>query len=73
LKDFLERHRREVVDMLYTEWNWDDALAVQREEGREEGREEVAKKLRKHGMRAEEVAEYLELPLETVFRYLDNR
>jgi flagellar biosynthesis/type III secretory pathway protein FliH len=28
------------MDMLYTEWNWDDALAVQREEGWEEGREE---------------------------------
>ena len=26
--------------MLYTEWNWDDALAVAREEGREDGLEE---------------------------------
>jgi predicted transposase/invertase (TIGR01784 family) len=26
--------------MLLTEWNWDDALAVSKEEGWEEGREE---------------------------------
>jgi predicted transposase/invertase (TIGR01784 family) len=25
--------------MIFTEWNWDDALEVAREEGREEGRE----------------------------------
>jgi flagellar biosynthesis/type III secretory pathway protein FliH len=46
LKDFLEIHSKEVINMLMTEWNWDDALAVQREEGREEGlergREEAA-------------------------------
>ncbi|MDR0451640.1 MAG: Rpn family recombination-promoting nuclease/putative transposase [Treponema sp.] len=39
LKDFLETHAAEVINMLLTEWNWDDAFAVQREEGREEGRE----------------------------------
>ncbi len=27
--------------MLFTEWNWDDALAVRYEEGREEGYEEL--------------------------------
>jgi predicted transposase/invertase (TIGR01784 family) len=26
--------------MIFTEWNWDDALEVAREEGREDGREE---------------------------------
>jgi len=26
--------------MLFTEWNWDDALAVAREEGKEDGLEE---------------------------------
>jgi HD-like signal output (HDOD) protein len=34
--------RKEIINMLMTEWNWDDALAVSREEGREEGREEAA-------------------------------
>jgi hypothetical protein len=40
LQDFLELHSSEVFNMLFTEWNWDDALAVRFEEGREEGREE---------------------------------
>jgi hypothetical protein len=40
LKEFLELHSSEVTNMLFTEWNWDDALAVRFEEGREEGREE---------------------------------
>jgi predicted transposase/invertase (TIGR01784 family) len=30
--------------MLFTEWNWDDALAVRFEEGREEGIEEGMEK-----------------------------
>ncbi|MDR2245850.1 MAG: hypothetical protein LBE17_04105, partial [Treponema sp.] len=36
LKEFLELHSSEVVNMIFTEWNWDDALAVRFEEGREE-------------------------------------
>ncbi|MDR1389329.1 MAG: hypothetical protein LBJ31_05070, partial [Treponema sp.] len=40
LKEFLEEHSSEVINMLLTEWNWDDALAVREEEGRQEGREE---------------------------------
>jgi hypothetical protein len=45
-----------------------------REKGREEGREEdwkeVVKRLRKHGMDPKQIAEYLELPLRTVSKYL---
>jgi predicted transposase YdaD len=74
LKDFLETHATEVMNMLITEWNWDDAFAVQREEGREEGRkeswEEGVKRLRKYGMPPEQIAEALELPLDTVYAYL---
>jgi hypothetical protein len=55
LKDFLKKHSVEVMNMLMTEWNWDDALAVQREEGREEG---LAKGLTKG--REEAAAEYTE-------------
>ena len=40
LKDFLVQNSSEVINMLMTEWNWDDALAVRFEEGLEEGREE---------------------------------
>ena len=42
LKEILEAHASEVVNMLMTEWNWDDALEVRWEEGREEGRGEGA-------------------------------
>jgi len=30
--------------MIFTEWNWDDALEVAREEGREDGLEEGLEK-----------------------------
>ncbi|MCL2102060.1 MAG: hypothetical protein FWH22_10155, partial [Fibromonadales bacterium] len=47
---FLEKHSSEIENMLLTEWNWDDALAVAREEEREkalkEGREELLTLLR---------------------------
>src|SRR5215471_4391616 len=51
LKEFLETHSSEVFNMLLTEWNTEDALAVRfdegiqigREEGWEEGREEIAR------------------------------
>jgi hypothetical protein len=41
MSEFLMEHSKEVVGMLYTEWNWDDALEVSREEGREEGIEQM--------------------------------
>lgn len=37
MQEFLNKHGSEVENMLNTEWNWDDALKVQRQEGREEG------------------------------------
>ena len=43
LKEFLEIHGSEVLNMLLEEWNMDDALAVAREEAWEEGREEERK------------------------------
>ncbi|MDR1636374.1 MAG: hypothetical protein LBR93_03465 [Treponema sp.] len=36
LKGFLERNGSEVVNMLFGEWKLEDALVVEREEGREE-------------------------------------
>jgi hypothetical protein len=44
LSGFLKEHGSEVENMLLTEWNWNDALQVSREEGREDGREEGEKK-----------------------------
>jgi len=34
---FLEKHASEVLNMLTTEWNWDDAKEVWQEEAREDG------------------------------------
>jgi len=44
LKEFLESHGSEVLNMLLTEWNIDDAIAVAREEGCEEGEERGSEK-----------------------------
>jgi flagellar biosynthesis/type III secretory pathway protein FliH len=40
------------------------------QKGREEGREEAVRRLQKYGMEPKQIAEALELPLGTVFRYL---
>jgi hypothetical protein len=40
LKEFLEKHATEVLNMLMTEWKLDDALAVRYEEGWECGMED---------------------------------
>jgi predicted transposase/invertase (TIGR01784 family) len=49
MKEFMEEHAKEIMNMLITEWNWDDAKEVWKEEAREEGREEGSEK------RAEEI------------------
>jgi hypothetical protein len=43
-----------------------------RAEGREQGQENAVRKLQSHGMDPTEIAEALELPLTTVFRYLET-
>jgi hypothetical protein len=62
MKDFFEANASEVVNMLLTEWNWDDAKAVWWEEGREEGREEGENKvleLVRQGFTPEQIEEKL--------------
>jgi len=44
---FLKRHGSEVLNMLFTEWNWDDAKEVWQEEAREETWEKAQKKAQK--------------------------
>jgi predicted transposase/invertase (TIGR01784 family) len=80
LKDFLERNASEVMNMLMSEWNWDDAFAVQRAEGREEGLEkgrgegreesqqEIARKALAEGLSPEFVQKITGLDLETIGR-----
>jgi predicted transposase/invertase (TIGR01784 family) len=40
LSEYLERHASEVLNMILTEWNTEDAIAFAREEGLEKGREQ---------------------------------
>ena len=43
-RDSFSWSRASVCNMLMTEWNWDDALAVRYEEGREQGIEQGMEK-----------------------------
>ena len=37
MTEFMREHGSEAVNMLYTQWNWDDAMEVEREEAYEDG------------------------------------
>jgi predicted transposase/invertase (TIGR01784 family) len=70
LKEFLEKNATEVMNMLMTEWNWDDALAVRYEDGMEDGREdereEIAKNALAKGLSPELICTITGLDMETV-------
>ena len=74
LREFLELHATEVLNMLYTEWNLDDAIAVAREEGKEDGLEEgrfneklaIARNLLAEGATFEFVQKITGLDMETI-------
>ena len=70
LKAFLEKNGTEVINMLLTEWNMDDALAVRfeegKEEGKEEGREEVARNALAKGLSPDVICTITGLDTETL-------
>ncbi|AEF85045.1 conserved hypothetical protein [Treponema primitia ZAS-2] len=74
LREFLKLHATEVLQMLLTEWNTEEALAFEREEGWKEGREEgekkkaleTAKNLLALGVSLDTVAKAVGLDMETV-------
>jgi len=75
LKEYLEKHETEVINMLYTEWNWDTALEVRYEEGFEDGIEQgykekqtIARNLLAKGSPSEFVSEITGLSLEEIAR-----
>jgi len=75
LKGFMELHATEVLSMLMTEWNWDDALAVRYEEGMEKGLEQgrkekliIARNLLSKGSTPEFVKEITGLSLDEIER-----
>jgi len=70
LKEFLEANAKEVMTMLLTEWNLDDARQVWYEEGiekgREEGLEETARNALAQGLSIEIVQKITGLDMETI-------
>ena len=70
LKQFLEIHGSEVLNMLLTEWNIDDAKVVWQEEAREEAREErnraIVMNLLAEGASPEFIRKITGLDLETI-------
>ena len=73
MKEFLQQHEREVVDMVNFEWNQKDFEEALLEEGMERGRAEGMERGRAEGMEQGKVDIVLEmlrdkLPLETIAR-----
>jgi hypothetical protein len=74
LKDFLQKHRRELVDMLVTEWDWDIAMKVSGEEnyekgvevGVEKGMEKAARAMKDKGYDIGAIAEITGLPVDVI-------
>ena len=75
MQGFLEKHGSEVRNMLYTEWNMEDACRVAAEEAREQGEANgIRKSIRtlKGVLSPEVLAEKFQLPLEDVLRILEE-
>jgi hypothetical protein len=72
MKEYLESNASEVRNMLFTEWNMDDAKRIWREEALEEGMEKAAESIAARmllkGDTPEGVAERVGLSLEKVLR-----
>jgi hypothetical protein len=70
LREFLEKNSTEVINMLMTEWNWDDALAVRYEDGitagMEKNRNEVARNALAKGLPLEVIREITGLDMESI-------
>ena len=66
LRNFLETHSSEAFNMIFTEWNWDDALEVAREEGLEDGLELTARNALVKGFSVQTVQEITGLNLDTI-------
>ena len=64
LKNFLNEHSSEVVNMLYSEWNMDEAKEVWQEEAREEGEQKALQRfldLLDQGFSTEEIKQRLQM------------
>jgi predicted transposase YdaD len=76
LKEFLEQHRGEVVNMLFEEWNLDDAVAVAERDGVKKGMKEgkrqqaieIAQRMKDLGKSIDEIIEITHLTVDDVLR-----
>ena len=66
LSKYLEVHGSEVLNMLYSEWNLEDAIACAREETREERDLEIARNLLTEGSTPDFIHKITGLDLETI-------
>jgi len=80
LKEYLQVHGSEVLNMILTEWNTEDAIAFAREEGREEGLEEgreeklrIARNALAKGLTPEFVHDITGIDIETIQSLTKNR
>ena len=72
LKEYLEKHKKEVVNMIIAEWDMDIALKVREEEGEERGmakeRRKVAAAMKAEGMDADTIARITGLTVDDILR-----
>jgi hypothetical protein len=70
LKKFMLNHGIEVVNMLFNEWNWDDAKKVWKEEAATSKEKDDVVHLAEYGMLPQQIAQALKLPPAVVNQYL---
>jgi predicted transposase/invertase (TIGR01784 family) len=70
MQDYLPDHEGEVIQMLTTEWNMDDALHVRYDEGKEEGKTEgkveAASNMKADGLDVSLISKYTGLSVEEI-------
>jgi len=66
LKEFLKKNSSEVINMLLTEWNFDDAKQVWFEEGMEKSKEEIARNALAEGASIEFIQKITGLDIDTI-------
>jgi len=69
LVSFLKAHGREVLNMLLTEWKFEDAIRVSREEGQRVEKIKLAQKMKNKGTPVNEIAELTELTVDEILKY----
>jgi predicted transposase/invertase (TIGR01784 family) len=73
LREYLEKHGSEVLNMILTEWNTEDAIAFAREEGREEGCEKIARTALAEGVPIELISKITGLDIEIIKQFTEEK